>query len=257
MLITAVLSASLAAQSPPSQNAPELEVASIRLNPSFAPAASVSVSPGGLLTFANVTFRYVIQRAYGLRPSQVVGGPDWLDSENYDLIVRTGKPGAPEQLMPVLQTLLAARLKLVLRKEARETSVFALVLAGSDRQLGPQLRASSMVCGMPQALAPPGERPICGGRSGVGFISAGGVTMDELARSLSPMVERPIVDRTGLTGGFDLDMKWAAERFPGPGPGRTSFLTALLEQQLGLSLQPTRAALDFLVVERVERPTDN
>ena len=259
-LITAMLSAALSAQSPPSSNAPALEVASIRLNTSVAPVASISVSPGGLLTFVNVTFRGLIQRAYGFRMSQqIVGGPDWLDTERYDVSARTDKAGTPEQLMPVLQTLLAARLKLVVRKEARDTPVFALVLARSDRQPGPQLRASSMVCGTPQAPAPAGERPICSGRSGPGFISAGGVTMDELARTLSIMVgERPIIDRTGLTGGFDLDVKWANERFPPLGnPARTSFLTALMEQQLGLTLQPTRAAIDFLVIEHIERPTDN
>ena len=71
------------------------------------------------------------------------------------------------------------------------------------------------------------------------------------------VVERPIIDRTGLMGGYDLDMKWASDRFPAPGPGRTSFLTGLLEQQLGLSLQPTRAPVDFLVIERIERPSEN
>ncbi len=254
----AAASGSREAQSPSSSAAPALEVASIRLNTSREPVASIRVSPGGLLTFVNVTFRDVLQRAYGFRPSQIIGGPDWLDTDRYDVSVRTDKPGTPEQLWPVLQPLLAARLKLVARKEAQDTAVLALVLARRDRQFGPQLRPSSMVCGTAQAPAPVNARPICGGRSGAGFITAGGVTMDQLAMSLSIMVtERPIVDRTGLTGGFDLDVKWASDRFPAPGPGRTSALTALLEQQLGLSLQPTRAPIDVLVIERVERPTDN
>ena len=247
------------AQSPLASDVPRLEVASIRLNTSRDPVASIGVSPGGLVSFGNVTFRAVIQRAYGVRDSQIVGGPDWLATDQYDVIVRTDKPGTPEQLWPALKTVLADRLKLVVRTEARESPVLALALARPDRQLGPQLRPSSMVCGTPQAPAPAEARPICGGRSGAGGITAGGVTMDELAKVLSILVvERPIIDRTGLTGGFDLDVKWPSDRFPALiDPARTSFVTLLLEQQLGLTLRPTRAPVDFLVIERIERPTEN
>ena len=83
--------------------------------------------------------------------------------------------------------------------------------------------------------------------------------MDELAKVLSILVaERPIIDRTGLAGGFDLDVKWPSDRFPALiDPARTSFVTLLLEQQLGLTLRPTRAPVDFLLIERIERPTEN
>ena len=81
--------------------------------------------------------------------------------------------------------------------------------------------------------------------------------MPEVATSLSVMVGRPVVDRTNLQGRFDLDLKWASDRFPPPGVDRGAFVGDLMNQQLGLRLQPTRAPVDYLVVERVERPTEN
>ena len=257
ILAAGAISAVVTAQSAREASAPTLEVASIRLNTSRDPVASIGASPSGLITFTNVTVRDVIQRAYRVPLAQVVGGPEWLDRERYDVRARADSAATPERLMPVLQTLLAERLKLVVRTEKRDTPVFALVLAKADRRLGSQLQPSSMTCAEAQPVAPPAARPICSGRSGPGFITAGGVTMPEVATSLSAMVGRPVVDRTNLQGRFDLDLKWASDRFPPPGPDRGAFVSELMTQQLGLSLQPTRGPVDFLVVESVERPTEN
>jgi uncharacterized protein (TIGR03435 family) len=256
ILAAGAISAVVTAQSPRDAS-PTLEVASIRLNISGDTVASIGASPSGLITFTNVTIRGVIQRAYRVPMTQIVGGPEWLDREHYDVRARADSAATPERLMPVLQTLLAERLKLVVRTEKRDTPVFALVLAKADRRLGSQLQPSSMTCAEAQPVAPPAAPPICSGRSGPGFITAGGVTMPEVAESLSVMVGRTVVDRTNLQGRFDLDLKWASDRFPPPGPDRGAFVSELMNQQLGLSLQPTRAPVDFLVVESVERPTEN
>ena len=258
ILAAGAISAVVTAQSPRDAAAPTLEVASIRLNTSRDPVASISASPSGLITFTNVTVRGLIQRAYGVQlTTQVVGGPEWLDGERYDVRARADSAATPERLMRVLQMLLAERLKLVVRTEKRDTPVFALVLAKADRPVGSQLQPSSMTCAEAQPVAPPAARPICSGRSGPGFITAGGVTMPEVATSLSAMVGRPVVDRTNLQGRFDLDLKWPSDRFPPPGPDRGAFVSELMTQQLGLSLQPTRGPVDFFVVESVERPTEN
>src|SRR5688572_2856954 len=130
------ISAVVTAQSPREATAPALEVASIRLNTSRDTVASIGASPSGLITFTNVTIRGVIQRAYRIPfAAQVVGGPEWLDREQYDIRARADSAATPERLMPVLQKLLAERLKLVVRTEQRDTSVFALVLARTDRAL--------------------------------------------------------------------------------------------------------------------------
>jgi uncharacterized protein (TIGR03435 family) len=182
----------------------------------------------------------------------------------------TGKaePETPAtRRMLMLRAFLADRMKLVVRTESREMEAFALVVARSDRRLGAQIRPSSVDCvavrasrgGATAPATPDGQRPQCGALSRLGFISAGGVTMAELAANILRPAGRPVTDRTGLPGGYDFDLKWvpddvrraAARPIDGP-----SFVVAL-EEQLGLRLENTRTAMEFVVVESVQRPAEN
>jgi uncharacterized protein (TIGR03435 family) len=172
--------------------------------------------------------------------------------------------------MLMLRAFLAERLKLVVRTESREMPVFALVVARSDRRLGPQIKPSTMDCaavrasrrggGPPQT--PSGQRPVCDAVSRPGFISAGGVTMAEVVANIGGAAGRPVIDRTGLPGGYDFDLKWAPDEIlraapdrPGPIDG-PSFAIAL-EEQLGLRLDPARAPLEVVVIVSVQPPTEN
>jgi uncharacterized protein (TIGR03435 family) len=220
----------------------------------------------GEVTVTNMPLREVIRIAYGLQPFQISGGPDWIHSEGYDMTVRGEGSLGKDQMSAMMQRLLADRFKLRVHHEPRELSVFALARARSDGTLGPRLRRSEVDCSSPA----PG-RPACAMWSeGAWQVSARGVTMDQLAMHMtlvSHRVNRAVVDRTGLTGTFDLDLQFlrpldeAVARFPPLTAAlerlglMTSFFTAL-RQQLGLQLDLTEGPVDMLVIDGAERPND-
>jgi uncharacterized protein (TIGR03435 family) len=244
---------------------PVFEVATIRPNTSGVGSGGLSAS--GIVTFNNTTVRDLIRRAYDVPPERVVGGPDWLDRDLFDFTGKGEAEALPARRMLMLRAFLADRLKLVVRIESREMPVFALVVARSDRRLGPQIRPSSADCaalrtsrgGATPPPTPAGQRPVCGAVSRLGFIIGGGVSMTEVAANIGRSAGRPVIDRTGLQGGYDFDLKWVPDEIlkaasrPIDGP---TFAVAL-EEQLGLRLEATRAPLEVVVVGSVERPSEN
>jgi len=226
-------------------------------------------SVSGLVAFNNQTVRDLISRAYEVPFERVEGGPDWLTRDRFDFTARAAAetPAAVRTLM--LRAFLQERLKLVVRQESRDMPAFALVMARADRRLGPQLHPSSVDCEAVRASrgggaappTPPGERPVCSGMSRLGFITAGGVTMAEAAERFLRPAGRPVIDRTGLTGGYDLDIKFEPDeirnRADRSEPVRGPSFAEALEEQLGLRLEPIRAPIPVIVVQSVERPSEN
>jgi uncharacterized protein (TIGR03435 family) len=182
-------------------------------------------------------------------------------------------------LIIMLRNLLADRFKLVVHTEMRETAVYALVLARSDGRLGPQLRRSTVDCAALLASfkekkeTPPNTingRPSCGTQTRAGTMMTTATTMADFVRNLAPMAGRPIVDRSGLTGPFDIDLTWAPEQqpfdsaqgrgapgtTPAPDSDRPSLVTAV-QEQLGLKLDSQRLPFETLVIDSAERPTED
>jgi len=266
--------AGLLGQSPaPAPNRPSFEVASIRKNVSLSDSASVRGQPGGRLTVTNNTLRNIIRNAYNVQNFQIVGGPEWINNDRWDIVAKAADDAQPQQMLLMLQSLLADRFKLVIRREMRDTSVYALVLARSDGRLGPGLRPSSVDCAALVAAARGrGEplrntingRPACGTRSTRGSIVTTAVAMADFARNLSPQTGRAVVDRTGLSGTFDIDLMWTPDQAPpgvdGPAPpasGDGVSLFAAIQEQLGLKLDAQRAPVDTLVIDSAERPVED
>jgi uncharacterized protein (TIGR03435 family) len=171
-----------------------------------------------------------------------------------------------------MRRLLAERFRLVAHNEMRETSVYALVVARSDGRLGPQLRKAAVDCfaiataarqrGEAPAFPPQtGNRPACGTRTSPGILMGTGVTMADLARNLERPAERPVVDKTGLAGFWDLDVTYLFEGQLPPGfappPADAPSLFTALQEQLGLKLEAQKAPIEVLVVDSVERPTED
>jgi uncharacterized protein (TIGR03435 family) len=275
----------VAAQTPSVPAAPTaFEVASIKQNTSGAPSSSSSTRPNGTYVGTNVPLRQVILNAYRLRPFQLIGGPDWIQSDRFDINAKAvdGLTTAQVQAaMPVMiRSLLADRFKLRAHTETREQPIYAVVLARSDGRLGPQLTRSTAECSPgspPQGRAgasgagsgaagppPPGERPVCGLNTSInniiGTMRGGGRTIAELLPSLGNVLDRVVVDRTGLTGTFDVDLKWSAEALGSGAPNQQapadapSIFTAL-QEQLGLKLESTRGPVEVLVIDSIEPPT--
>ena len=136
----------LAAQSPGA--APTFEVASVKPNRSGDGGIFFNILPGGRFRVINSTTREIIRAAYQFefQPFQIVGGPDWIDVDRFDVEARSEGNPAPEQVSSMVRTLLADRFKLLLRKETRELPIYALVAARGDRRLGGQLRPSKGDC---------------------------------------------------------------------------------------------------------------
>lgn len=276
-----VVAAAAIRQNNSGQTAGELrfEVASIKPNkPNAGDPVRVStrLQPGGGFEAVNVTLGSVIRLAYGLQDFQVVGAPEWVNSDRFDILAR-GPVGAVESEVPRrLRPLLAERFALTMHRETRDHPIYALVLARADRSFGPRLRRSqvdrekvreAMAAARRENRLPP--RVECGltAQRTFGFC---GMTIDELAGFLPEFAGRMVVDRTGLTGAFDLEFRFDARSIPGAGagggfpiqpggpadPDAPSIFTAL-EEQLGLKLEPQTGPVEVLVIDHVEQPTPN
>jgi uncharacterized protein (TIGR03435 family) len=261
------------------------EVASVKPNTSGDLRVMFGMRPGGRFTATNVPLRELIRMAYGLQNFQIQGGPDWLGSERFDVVAKAegdlppmAPGGPPNPLLLMVQSLLQERFKLTVHRETKEMPIYALVIARSDKRLGPQLRPSETDCaalmaargaaGGPPPPPPikPGERPQCGMFMGMARIAAGGVPTLQLAMSLSQRVGRIVVDRTGLAGMYDFEVDFTPDQLPqGPpppgapplppiDPNGPSLFTAL-QEQLGLKLDSDRGPVEVLIIDSVERPT--
>lgn len=272
----------LAAMCPAAQE-PAFDVASIRPTPSDSTETSdIRPTPFGRLTATNSSGRSLILRAYGLVDTQLIGAPAWLNNERFDIDARTtALPGGSDALMPLLRSLIVERFKLSAHQEHRELQAYALTFARRDRQLGSLIRATQTDCTKPTTLTQDEVRasvrdgwPPCGMQYVVGFVTTGpngnnrkmrvrrsGITMPSLATGLQPIVERPVIDRTGLEGRFDVEYSYAPQP---PTPGAESAfgpdapaITVALEEQLGLKLESRRMNVPVLVIDSIERPSEN
>ena len=235
-LLAGALAVRAVAQAPPS-----FDVASIRLNTSRSPRSGTLNLPGGRVTVTNQPLRSMIRTAYGANDLEVVGGPDWIDRDRWDVLAAAAPDSsadAPWQEM--LKTLLVERFKLRAHFEKRERPIYRLVLARGDKRLGPQIRTTE--CGADN----PGCGTLSANTNGIksGTIRGVSRTMAELGTGLSDYAERRIFDATGLDGRYDFDLRWAED---------LSIFTALSEQ-LGLKLAPASGPLDVLFIDGVEKP---
>jgi bla regulator protein blaR1 len=257
------------------------EVASVKANKSGDGRVMISMPPTGRYTATNVPLRLLLQQSYELQPFQIVGGPNWISSDRFDIVGKAPDGFTPDQLRPMVRALLADRFKLKSHLETREMPIYELVLARADGKLGPNLTPSKSDCkavmaqrrgGPPPAPPQPGQTPECSMMLGAGNLNAGGMEIAQLARSLGPLVNRIVNDKTGLKGEYDFQLTFSPDGrggFPGiPGgppagidapaadPNRPSLFTAL-QEQLGLKLDSQRGPVEVLVIDSVEQPTED
>ena len=280
--LLSVVSAILAVASAAAQES-SFDVASIRPSRSESTQASqIQPTPFGRFTSTNATGRSLILRAYGLVDAQLIGAPAWLESERFDIDARVAAPpGGPDALLPHVRTLLVERFKLKARQETRELPAYALTFARRDRQLGLQIRATQTDCTKVSTLTPDEVRaaardgwPQCGMAYFVNFttttptgnnvkmrVRRSGTTIPALAKALQQTLDRPVVDQTSLSGRFDVEYSYAPQpQAPGVesvfGPEAPQLLVAL-EEQLGLKLESRRMSVPVLVIDSIDRPSEN
>lgn len=237
-------------------------VASVKPNNAANPRGFTEYQSGGRFTATAATVRALLRLAYRIQDYQLIGAPAWLSTERYDITAKAEDNPAPLQ-QELLRTLLADRFQLSVHNETREMPVFALVLAKADGKLGPRLIQSDFDCAAyaaaPHALPGPGATPACATNIGMGKLSGKSIPMTQLATSLAPFVNRFTIDKTGLTGRFDVELTWTPERVADATPGDSSgpSIFTALQDQLGLKLAPEKGLVDVLVVDHVEKPSAN
>ncbi|HZP05720.1 MAG TPA: TIGR03435 family protein [Terracidiphilus sp.] len=210
------------------------------------------------------TLKLLIAAAYNLSPKVISGGPPWIDSDHYDILALTPgetRPSRDEQ-MAMLRTLLTDRFALAFHRESKDFSIYALETTKGGPKYG-----SESAPGLKPSMAAPGEPSALISTVYPDHIKlpARNASMGEFAELLQRAVlDRPVVDRTGLTGKFDFDLEWAPDetQFGGEVPVAPTdaqappFFTAI-QQQLGLRLEATRGPVEALVVDHADRPSAN
>ena len=246
-------SASLASGQP-SQVLPAFVAASVRMHKTESVEEVrngpwVQTSPGGV-TMRNAKLLWSLGWAYDTK-DWLISGPEWINSERYDIIAKTERPVPVAQLKLMLRTLLTERFRLVLHHKTKEVAVAVLVLGKNGaKNLAPAASIGS----------PDGPRPV-GGKV-TSCLVYKSVSMSDFAERLGgppPIgVGETVVDRTGLTGAFDITLKLDFTSFVGGRDEFAEFLRAAIEQQFGLKMERRKMPLDTLVIEQGNRvPVEN
>ena len=235
----------------------------------------------GRLT-ADASLQILTQYAYGVQPFQVVGGPGWMQSERYQIEAKADGSASRDRMFLMLQSLLEDRFQLKTHRDTRDLPVYALVAARTGLRLPPPKEGGcvdSAADASPEwagegRMPAPGEVQSAQARCGSAGLALGGpagarmqggkIAMPELVRMLSMLLGRRVIDKTGFTGLFDLQLDFVPDEttptMPPPPPGvfisGSSFPEAL-RQQLGLQLESTKGPVEVVVVDHAERPSAN
>jgi uncharacterized protein (TIGR03435 family) len=247
-----------AAQAPQPAKPPEqFEVASIRRNPGTG-FSQINTQPGGRFIVSNFSLYDVITVAFGISGLQLVDVPRWVQVEKYDITATTGRDEylSVVAMRPLIQRLLAERFQLEVSRERREIQAYALVRLRPN-MLGPQLTPSTADCSTRESrdLANPKR---CGtGVPIVGIITGIGSTSAQIANTVGAFIGTFVDDETGLTGRFDISLKWTPNLAADAGAADGVSIFTAVQEQLGLRLEPRRKMIDVIAITRIERPTDN
>jgi uncharacterized protein (TIGR03435 family) len=230
------------------------DVVSIKLSKPSTPAGGIKVMPGGQEYVAqNVPIKLIISLMYKIPQRQITGGPDWLNTDLYDIDAKADHSNNLDDLHTMFQNLLTDEFKLTFHKEIKEGNVYALSVDKSGLKMKVNETDEHF------------DIPITRGQTGIA--TGVRVPMQYLCWWLGQNLqqdERPVVDMTGLTKNYDFTLTFLpqlppnfnVENLPAEIANRPSLFDAL-KQQLGLKLEPTKGPVDFYVIDRVERPAEN
>jgi uncharacterized protein (TIGR03435 family) len=217
--------------------AQEFEVASIKPTATKDGSFTFDFPPGGRFTGRNLTLQNLLRIAYELEDYQISGGPPWMNSAGFDIQAKAPAEPTREQVRHMLQSLLADRFQLAVHRETRQLPIYALVVA----KTGPRLQPADPDAATSRSLK-------------MGQLITRKMSMTDLASILTFDLKRPVKDETGLKGDFAFTLEWA------PGLGESDdgpSLFAAIQEQLGLKLASTKGPIEVLVIDHVEKPSEN
>ena len=275
VLVTAMLLSLAALAHAQKEPALSFEVTSVKRNTAGQTDMNFNILPYGRFVANNVPTQLLVRVAHQVQPYQIVDAPGWLESERYN-VEATSPSGVTlsfQTLPPMLRTLLAERFQLSARTEVRQMPIYRLVKARADGKPGTHIERSAVDCDAmvgrkpgEQVAPPPSSRfgvMGCTISTGVGRITMGGMTMQNLARELSGRVGRIVTDATGLEGRWDLELQYTPDVTPdgavsgaGSADAKPGLFTAV-QEQLGLRLEADRGPVEVLIIDKIERPIEN
>ena len=259
LAVLAISASGMLAQSPASRPTFDaFEVATVKpVEPDAKSGRFIKMEGTNRFVEKAYTLKLLIAAAYDLNPRTVSGGPSWVSSDHYDILAVTPgevRPNHDEQ-MSMLRSLLAERFKLAFHREQKVFSIYELEVAKN----GPKLKGSAARPDEP-AIVGPGvvypERVVLPGRN---------ATMGDFVSLLQrAILDRPVVDKTGLSGRYDFDLEWEPDETqfgggvaPASAAATSPPLFEAIQQELGLRLEATKGPVDALVVDTAERPAAN
>ena len=230
---------------------PSFDVASIRPHAPDDHRFYVKLPAQGRFTATGSVAKLVVMLAYDVQEAQIAGGPDWFATEKWDIEAKSDDPGghSVEETRQMLQNMLAERFGLRIHRETEQRPAYVLTVAKDGPKFKPAEQGSTNV------------------RVSGNSVSLERGDLVRMTQLLSSALGRPVVDRTGLTGLYDLSLKWDDAPVPeggvtgldvpaAPGNNRGSIFTAI-QDQLGLRLDSQRAPVEVIVVDQMERPSAN
>jgi bla regulator protein blaR1 len=254
------LAAGLAlAQTPASPK--QFDVSTVKPNSTDDRRVLLSLQPGGRFVSTGTTLKLLMTEAYGVRDFQIFGGPGWLNTDRWDIVAKAEDVADRipiEQFRPMLRVLIEDRFQLKVHREMKEMPAYVLLVGKS----GSKLQANSG-----------GPGPML--RMGRGELTGKKASMAMVLQVLSQQLGRPLIDKTGLTGEYDFTLQWTPEPGqggfaggppggpPGAGPeppppaaDGPSIFTAI-QEQLGLRLDSQKVPVETIVIDSVEKPSEN
>jgi uncharacterized protein (TIGR03435 family) len=241
---------------------PQFEVATIKPSDPNRPGFGINLDRSGQLHTLNTTLSELIKFAYDVHPKQIVGAPAWVNSEKFDLLAKPDVPGMPSvnQMKAMMQKLLEDRFSLKFHREKKELSVYAITVAKGGEKIKKNETSTVPIPGF-------------GGRPQSGFNVRNGTIAEFASVMQSQFMEQPVVDQTGLGDTrYDFVLKWTPDPSqsagfgggPGPGPAPPAGgdeappdLFLAMQQQLGLKMGTTKAPVDVMVIDKVDKPSEN
>ncbi len=232
---------------------PSFEVATIKPGKPDTPGVGFRLNGRNFSTI-NTTLSNLITFAYGLHARQIVGAPEWIEKDKYDISAKPDGEGQPsaDQWKVMIQKLLADRFQFKFHRDKKELAVYAITVA----KTGPKMTKSD------------GETLRTLSFRQLGALVGGSASMDDLAQLFQGAVlDRPVVNQTGIPGRWDFTLNWTPDEFqfsgmgikppPPPENAPNPDLFTAIQQQIGLKLESTKAQTEVFVVERVEKPSEN
>jgi uncharacterized protein (TIGR03435 family) len=231
---------------PPGSGA-KYDLVSIRpVAPSSREPVDFRIQPGGRLAITNLTLKIIIGQAFAVKNYQITGGPVWLNDDRFDITAKSDRDAPVKEMMAMLQTTLVERFRLKYHWKSKRANVYALVLAKREPKLRPSTANHSYISLI---------RNIPLDQGGLSYtIAAQGASMSMFAAQLGELdLGRPVMDRTGLQGQFDFQLNYAT----GDGSDADPQILTAIREQLGLKLRSWKGYMQILVIDHLEKPSEN